>query len=341
MLAQPGDRLPCLGLDLAPQRLVLRVRRTREQEVLPDKDSQLVADVVEVFALVDAAAPDAQQVHAGVDRVAGCWCGRSPASAGSRTRRRGSSWRPGRRSACRSPTARTACRRCPGQRSASTVRNPTRPFHVDRRSSTVTVTSYSGCSPCPRGHHRSTAATVEVSSTVSVGRAATVAGLRRAADLDGDRRVAALAVGPRERDVGGQDTAGRRRPAPADGPSRSARRTTTRSGSAARCPRSRRPVPSPSRSSTPSSAARCTGAGSCAASRRRSPGSASAVDTGPANSITNSLSPASKAVGDVEPVRAVLVRGPAELPAVQRHRRDRVEALGDQLLPGRCRPRPR
>ena len=69
MPAQPGDRLPRLGLHLAAQRLVLRVRRAREQEVLPDEDPELVADVVEVFALVDPATPDAQQVHPRVDRV--------------------------------------------------------------------------------------------------------------------------------------------------------------------------------------------------------------------------------------------------------------------------------
>src|SRR5262249_4514909 len=69
VLAQPGHGLPRLGLDLAPQRFVLGVRRTREQEVLPDQDSGLVARVVEVLALVDPTAPDAQQVHPGVDRV--------------------------------------------------------------------------------------------------------------------------------------------------------------------------------------------------------------------------------------------------------------------------------
>src|SRR4029450_5839634 len=51
--AQPRPGLPRLGLDLAPQRLVLRVRRTREQEVLPNQDPGLVARVVEVLALVD------------------------------------------------------------------------------------------------------------------------------------------------------------------------------------------------------------------------------------------------------------------------------------------------
>ncbi len=64
---EPGDVLLGLGEDLATQRFVLRVGRAGEREVLPHQQSQLVAQLVEVVGLVDAAAPDAHQVAADID----------------------------------------------------------------------------------------------------------------------------------------------------------------------------------------------------------------------------------------------------------------------------------
>src|SRR5688572_31370277 len=48
---------------LAAQRLLLRVRGAGEQEVLPDQDAELVADVVEGVALVETATPDRSEEH--------------------------------------------------------------------------------------------------------------------------------------------------------------------------------------------------------------------------------------------------------------------------------------
>ena len=64
---QPGDVLARLGLDLGGERLLLRVGGAGEQEVLPDQQAELVGRVVEVVALVQAAAPHPQQVDVGVD----------------------------------------------------------------------------------------------------------------------------------------------------------------------------------------------------------------------------------------------------------------------------------
>ena len=61
--AEPGDRLAGLRLDLDGQPLLLGVGGAGEEEVLPDEHARLVAGVVEVVRLVDAAAPDPQQVH--------------------------------------------------------------------------------------------------------------------------------------------------------------------------------------------------------------------------------------------------------------------------------------
>ena len=69
MRCQPYDVLPGLGLDLLPQRRLLRVGGAGQQEVLPDEQSSLVASSIEVLALVDAAAPDAYQIHVGGHRL--------------------------------------------------------------------------------------------------------------------------------------------------------------------------------------------------------------------------------------------------------------------------------
>ena len=132
MRHQPYDVLPRLGLHLAPQRLLLRVGRAREREVLPDQQPQLVAGVVEVLALVDPAAPDPHEVDTGVGRL------REPLAvplAGD----------PGRKHVVRDPVHPRANSRSPlttrvnpvpcasARRSSSTVRNPTRRRqHVER-----------------------------------------------------------------------------------------------------------------------------------------------------------------------------------------------------------------
>ena len=67
---QPGHCLARLRLDLVAQRLLLGVGRAGEQEVLPDEQTQLVGERVEVVGLVDAAAPDADQVDVRLQCVA-------------------------------------------------------------------------------------------------------------------------------------------------------------------------------------------------------------------------------------------------------------------------------
>jgi hypothetical protein len=69
MPPQPRHRLASLRLHLGPQRLLFRVRGTREQEVLPGEHAGLVAEVVEVLALVEAAAPDPDEVDPGGCRL--------------------------------------------------------------------------------------------------------------------------------------------------------------------------------------------------------------------------------------------------------------------------------
>ena len=64
---QAGDVLAGLRLELVPERLLLGVRRAGQQEVLPDQQAALVAELVEVLGLVDPAAPDADEVEVGVD----------------------------------------------------------------------------------------------------------------------------------------------------------------------------------------------------------------------------------------------------------------------------------
>ena len=59
---QPDHVLAGLCFDLLPERRLLRVRRARQQEVLPDQQSALIACLIEVFALEDATAPDANQI---------------------------------------------------------------------------------------------------------------------------------------------------------------------------------------------------------------------------------------------------------------------------------------
>ena len=64
--AEPRHGLPGLGDHLAAQGLLFGVRGAGEQEVLPHQQTQLVAEVVEIVAFIDPAAPDADQVDIGV-----------------------------------------------------------------------------------------------------------------------------------------------------------------------------------------------------------------------------------------------------------------------------------
>ena len=70
MRHEPGDVVARLGGDLTGQALLLGVGGAGEEEVLPDEHAALVADPVEVVALVHAAAPDAQQVDVRVEGLA-------------------------------------------------------------------------------------------------------------------------------------------------------------------------------------------------------------------------------------------------------------------------------
>ena len=65
MRRQSYDILAGLGFNLLPERRLFRVGRAGQQEVLPDQQSALVAGPIEVLALEDATAPDANQVDIG------------------------------------------------------------------------------------------------------------------------------------------------------------------------------------------------------------------------------------------------------------------------------------
>src|SRR5664280_2316326 len=59
---QPDHVVPGLGLELEGERFFLRVGRACQREVLPDHHAELVTRLVEGLLLVQAAAPDAEQV---------------------------------------------------------------------------------------------------------------------------------------------------------------------------------------------------------------------------------------------------------------------------------------
>src|SRR5207248_11632058 len=50
------------------KRLISRIHAAREHELLPDEQAHLVAEAIELVRLVNAAAPDTQQVHVRVAR---------------------------------------------------------------------------------------------------------------------------------------------------------------------------------------------------------------------------------------------------------------------------------
>jgi hypothetical protein len=62
MWHEPRDVVPGLGQHLRAERLLLGVRRTGEEEVLPHQKPALVALCVEVVRLVDASAPHPDEV---------------------------------------------------------------------------------------------------------------------------------------------------------------------------------------------------------------------------------------------------------------------------------------
>ena len=156
MRHQPYDVLPGLRLHLAPQRLLLRVGRAREREVLPDQQPQLVADVVEVLALVDPAAPDPDR---STPAPAACVQPRAGTAPGD----------PGREHVVRDPVDAPREQPLPvdDEGEPGPVRigggveldgpepDPPPPASPAGRPSgcSVSSTSYSGCSPYPRGHH--------------------------------------------------------------------------------------------------------------------------------------------------------------------------------------------
>ncbi len=64
MTPQPPHLVPRLQIDLAHEfRVLFRIARAGEHEVLPDEDPEPVALVVEMVVHVHAAAPDAQHLH--------------------------------------------------------------------------------------------------------------------------------------------------------------------------------------------------------------------------------------------------------------------------------------
>ena len=71
VVAQAADLVLRLGADAAEERAVEGgIGRAGEHEVLPDAQAQLVAEVVKILALVNAAAPDAEHVHVGAGGAA-------------------------------------------------------------------------------------------------------------------------------------------------------------------------------------------------------------------------------------------------------------------------------
>ncbi len=68
MVAQPLDLLDGLGLGIGAESLVGRRNGAAEHEILPDHQAQFIGLFIDVVVLIDAAAPDAQDVHIGVDR---------------------------------------------------------------------------------------------------------------------------------------------------------------------------------------------------------------------------------------------------------------------------------
>jgi hypothetical protein len=67
VVGEPGDVVAGLRRDLCGKGLLLRIRGAGEEEVLPDQQTQLVGEVIEVVRLVNPAAPDPDVVDVGVD----------------------------------------------------------------------------------------------------------------------------------------------------------------------------------------------------------------------------------------------------------------------------------
>ena len=63
MRREPRDRFGRLCLELVPQDSVFRVGGAREEEILPDQQSVLVAEFVEILGFVHAPTPYAKHIH--------------------------------------------------------------------------------------------------------------------------------------------------------------------------------------------------------------------------------------------------------------------------------------
>ena len=70
MRAEPADLIVDLGAHFGEEVRRRGIEIAGEHEVLPDQQAELVAEIVEEILLVEAAAPDADHVHVGVDRGA-------------------------------------------------------------------------------------------------------------------------------------------------------------------------------------------------------------------------------------------------------------------------------
>src|SRR5262245_162055 len=57
------DRLPS---HVIKKRLVSRIHAASEHEILPDEDSHLIGNLIEMIRLINAAAPDADHIHVGI-----------------------------------------------------------------------------------------------------------------------------------------------------------------------------------------------------------------------------------------------------------------------------------
>jgi hypothetical protein len=72
MVRKPPDLVSGLLLDASEELLVRgRILGACENELLPDQDALLVANLVEIRALIESARPDTEQVAVGLDRLYG------------------------------------------------------------------------------------------------------------------------------------------------------------------------------------------------------------------------------------------------------------------------------
>ena len=173
-----SDLLVGLGGDLGGERLLLGVGGAGEQEVLADQEAEFVGEVVEVVALVAAAAPDPQVVDAGVDGLADPGGVAGAGRRGSTNASSGIQLTPRTKTGTPLTTRVNAVPAASAVVSSSTVRNPIRRCHVSSgpRCSwcRVTVEVVAVRAPYPRGHHSRTSGTGDHDHRLGLARAATV-----------------------------------------------------------------------------------------------------------------------------------------------------------------------